>query len=75
MYWPVDSTVMGRGFKAQNGRCAKVWAAGGGTSTKHVPWLGRLVEEASGISIMRLHSGHLDRVPFFFVLALMVCRW
>ena len=23
--------VIGRGFKAQNGQCAKVWAAGGGT--------------------------------------------
>ena len=29
----VVSTVMGRGFKEQNGRCAKVWAGGGGTRT------------------------------------------
>ena len=27
----------------------------------HVPWLG----QASDMSLVRLHSGHLDRVPFF----------
>ena len=28
MSWATVSTVTGTGFKAQNGRCAKVWAAG-----------------------------------------------
>ena len=33
MSWALVSIVMGRGFKAQNGRCAKAWAVGGGTSS------------------------------------------
>ena len=30
------SVAIGRGFKAQRGRCAKAWAAGGGTSSSIV---------------------------------------
>ena len=32
-------------------------------------WFGVLVEKASGMSSMRLHSGHWDRVLFFLVFA------
>ena len=33
----------------------------------HVQWFGRQVENASGMSRMRLHSGHLVRVLYFFL--------